>query len=45
VTKSKWGRFVVSIRIKGKAKYLGSYGCPIEASKAYEKAFHEVENS
>jgi len=39
VTKSKWNRYIASIRINGKAVYLGSFGDEESASKAYEQAF------
>ena len=42
VTKSKWNRYISSIRLNGKAIYLGSYGTEIEAAEAYNSACLEL---
>lgn len=34
----KPARYWVSINVKGETIYLGSFACPIEAAKAYDKA-------
>lgn len=39
VTVSPWNRYIASIRIKGKANYLGSFDTELEASAAYNRAF------
>ena len=38
-SKEKW---MASIYINGKSKYLGYFTCELEASKAYQKALNEI---
>lgn len=37
------GKYVASIRINKKLKRLGTFTCPVEAAKAYNKAATEAE--